>query len=324
MHQVTIVGFPQALASAITGMLDLFRLAGVTWARIHDQPPAPQFDVALATLDGGPCRCINGVELNAQAALRERQHSDLVVVPTIGGPIDKVLGENRPLLEWLQDQHRRQTDIASNCTGAFLLAEAGLLDHRQATTHWGFSRQFRQRYPQVDLRPERLITADGNLFCAGGGVAWTDLGLYLVERYCGSDLARELAKAFVVDRGHTSQWAYGTLPALRYHQDEAILAIQDWLETHYADPVDIEGLAHRINLSPRTFLRRFTAATGDRPLTYLQRLRLENAKRYLETPHLTVEQVTRIVGYEDLSSFSRLFKRHTGLSPSAYRTRFSR
>lgn len=324
MHQVTIVGYRQALASAITGVLDLFRLAGVTWARIHDQPPSPQFNVVLATEDAAPCRCINGVTLNAQARLADCMDSDLIVVPTIGGPIEKVLGENPALLDWLRAQYARQIDIASNCTGAFLLAEAGLLDHKQATTHWGFSRQFRQRYPRVDLRPERLITADGNLFCAGGGVAWTDLGLYLVERYCGSDLARELAKAFVVDRGHTSQWAYGTLPTHRYHQDEAILAIQDWLDGHYADPIDIDSLARRVNLSPRTFLRRFTAATSDRPLTYLQRLRLENAKRYLETPHLTVEQVTRIVGYEDLSSFSRLFKRHTGLSPSAYRTRFSR
>ena len=324
MHHVTIVGFDQALASAITGMYDLFRLAGVTWARIHGDRPDPRFQVQLATVDGQPCHCINGMTLPVQGRLPAIGATDLILVPTIGGPIPRVLAANTDLCQWLRDQYAAGVAIAGNCTGTFLLAEAGLLDGRQATTHWGWSDHFRARYPQVDLRPEKMMTADGKLFCAGGGMAWWDLGVYLVEYFYGADLARELAKAFVVDVGRTSQSAYSALSARRYHQDSLILELQDWLERHFPESLDLPALAARARLGERSFLRRFKAATGDTPRAYIQNLRLEAAKRALESPHLSVAQITRQVGYEDVSSFTRLFKRATGLSPSAYRSRFAR
>ena len=135
-------------------------------------------------------------------------NSDLVIIPTIGGPIDVVLAGNAELIDWLsafRSSGSSQVRVASNCTGAFMLAEAGLLDGRQATTHWGFSHQFRQRFPAVNLQPDKLVTVDGDIACAGGGMAWWDLGIYLVERYAGAQVARELAKAFVIDAGRTSQ-----------------------------------------------------------------------------------------------------------------------
>lgn len=203
-----------------------------------------------------------------------------------------------------------------------MLAEAGLLDGRQATTHWGFSSQFRQRYPAVDLRPEKLVTVDGPVACAGGGTAWWDLGVYLVEQFAGPQVARELAKAFVIDAGRTSQAPYSAVQTRRYHSDKVILKLQDWLEEVYPQPVSLTAMAAYAGLTERSLLRRFRQATGDSPTNYLQMLRVEEARRRLESSRASIETITRDVGYDDVSSFSRLFRKHTGLAPGAYRNRF--
>lgn len=326
MHTVSIIGFDGALASAITGIIDLFRLAGVTWARIHDEPPEPLFRTRLLTSNGEPCRCINGITLLADGSWSsaELPAADIVIVPTIGAPIVDVLAQNRELVDWLSHQKASPTLVASNCTGAFLLAEAGLLDGREATTHWGFSNQFRQRYPDVVCRPEKLITVDGDIACAGGGMAWWDLGVHLVERYAGPDVSRQLAKAFVIDAGRTSQAPYSVLQAKRYHSDPTVLNLQDWLDAHFARPIALTELAAQAGLSERSLLRRFKAATGDTPNTYLQLLRVEHARYQLETSRQSIDDIINSVGYEDVSSFSRLFRKHTGLAPGTYRLRFGR
>lgn len=331
MRTVSVIGFDGALASAITGVIDLFRLAGVTWARINDTPPEQQFTTQLLTEGGRPCRCINGITLMADGDWRDiptgNSQADLVIVPTIGAPIAQVLEANPGMIDWLggfQEAPTGQVRLASNCTGAFLLAEAGLLDGRQATTHWGFSNQFRKRFPGVDLQPDKLITVDGHIACAGGGMAWWDLGVYLVERYAGAKVARELAKAFVIDAGRTSQSPYGALQARRYHSDAAILKLQDWLDVNHTRPVTLQALAAFAGLTERSLIRRFKAATGDTPTGYLQILRIEAARQHLENSRVAVEVVTRLVGYEDVSSFSRLFRKHTGLAPGIYRARFGR
>lgn len=331
MRTVSVIGFDGALASAITGVIDLFRLAGVTWARINDTPPEQEFTTQLLTEGGRPCRCINGITLMADGDWRDtptdNPQADLVIVPTIGAPIAQVLEANPELVDWLSNFREApsgQVRVASNCTGAFLLAEAGLLEGRQATTHWGFSNQFRKRFPGVDLQPDKLITVDGHIACAGGGMAWWDLGVYLVERYAGAKVARELAKAFVIDAGRTSQAPYGALQARRYHSDAAVLKLQDWLDVNYTSPVTLQALAAFAGLTERSLIRRFKAATGDTPTGYLQILRIEAARQHLENSRVAVEVVTRLVGYEDVSSFSRLFRKHTGLAPGIYRARFGR
>ncbi|MFE8070923.1 helix-turn-helix domain-containing protein [Marinobacteraceae bacterium S3BR75-40.1] len=322
MHTVAILGFEGALATAVTGVMDLFRLAGVTWARIANEPIERHFDVRLLTRDGAPCHCINGVTLQSHGHWEALEEAHIVIVPTIGGPIDQVLADNRDLLPVLHRYAEHGADIASNCTGAFLLAEAGLLDGRTATTHWGFADAFRSRFPNVDLKAERLIAADPPVFCAGGGMAWLDLGVYLVERYCGSDTARELGKAFVIETGRTSQAAFHGLPRRSLHQDPVIHAVEAHMAAHFGDRINLDQLAETFHLSPRTFKRRFSHAVGETPLNYLRQVRIDAAKRLLENPGMTLDNVTVAVGYEDVSSFSRLFKRVTGLTPGEYRQRF--
>lgn len=332
MQTVSIIGFDGALASAITGVIDLFRLAGVTWARIHGEQPEPHFTTRLLTRNGDPCRCINGITLLSDGSWEEldTDDADLVIVPTIGAPIDQVLASNPDLVNWLGQFNNLNTSsagqvrVASNCTGAFLLAEAGLLDNREATTHWGFSNIFRQRYPQVTLNAEKLITVDGHIACAGGGMAWWDLGVHLIERHAGARIARELAKAFVIDAGRNSQAPYSALQTRRYHSDPVILKLQDWLEEHYGESVNLQSLAALSGLTTRSLMRRFKLATGDTPTGYLQAIRVEAARQHLENSRLSVEDITQLVGYEDVSSFSRLFRKQTGLAPGAYRSRFGR
>ncbi|MFP3977695.1 GlxA family transcriptional regulator [Marinobacter sp. KMM 10035] len=332
MQKVSIIGFDGALASAITGVIDLFRLAGVTWARIHGEQPERHFTTQLLTRNGDHCRCINGITLVSDGSWEnlDANSADLVIVPTIGAPIDQVLAANPDLVTWLTQfstpnkSITGQVQLASNCTGAFLLAEAGLLNNKEATTHWGFSDRFRQTYPQVKLNPEKLVTVDGHIACAGGGMAWWDLGVHLIERRAGAQVARELTKAFVIDAGRNSQAPYSALQTRRYHSDPVILDLQNWLEEHYGETINLQSLAAFSGLTTRSLMRRFKAATGETPKSYLQSIRIEAARSHLEKSRLPVEDVTRLVGYEDVSSFSRLFRKQTGLAPGAYRSRFGR
>lgn len=324
MRHVTILGFDYAFASAITGMSDLLSSVGVTWNYIQGTPSNKQFDVRIATLSGEDVRCANGLTIRAHHSINDIQQSDLVIIPTIAGNIQQTLSLNQPLLPWLVKMHERGADIVSNCTGAFLLAESGLLNHKKATTHWGFVKQFRQRYPLVDLQAEQMITSDGAIFCSGGGMAWFDMALYLIERYCGYEVAKASSKSYVIDMGRGSQAVYSSIPGKRYHQDTRILELQDWLDAHFAEAITIQDLADQAKLSERTLKRRFKAATSETPIQYIQHLRIEAAKKRLESSLESVERITHEVGYENFASFTRLFKRFTNMTPSAYRARFSR
>jgi transcriptional regulator GlxA family with amidase domain len=324
MFKVTILGFDQAYASAITGALDLFALAGVTWQRMQGQQPSPFFEVQIASIKKRPVRCINQLVINSHIAIEDVSKTDLLLIPTIGGELSQVIKNNQGLLPHIQHHYANQSDIASNCSGAFLLAEAGILDGKEATTHWGYADLFKTRYPKVNLRAEKMITSDQNVYCAGGGMAWFDLALLLIERYCGHDVATTTAKAHVIDISRGDQVAYASIRAKKYHQDPDILSIQEWLEANFHLSIAVSDLPNLVNLTPRTFNRRFSKATEQNPLEYLQALRIEAAKKRLETTHDSIERIVNQVGYDDLSSFTRLFKKHTGLSPSQYAKKFKR
>jgi len=324
MRHVTVLGFDYAFASAITGVIDLLSMAGVTWNRIHGSPIEKQFEVLIATVDGGAVRCTNGLEIRAHKTFDEVERTDLLLVPTIAGNIEKTLALNPAVMPWLRKHYEQGADIASNCTGAFFLAESGILNGKDATTHWGYLDLFQQRYPQVNLQASQLITTDGSVFCSGGGMAWLDMGLFLIERYCGHDVAIASAKSHVIDISRGSEPAYSSILSKKYHHDETILALQDWLDVNYHQKITLDLLAEKSAMTERTFKRRFKSATGESAISYLQSLRIEAAKKLLERSRLSVEQITHNIGYEDVSSFIRLFKKHTALSPSAYRARFSR
>jgi transcriptional regulator GlxA family with amidase domain len=318
MFNVTIMAFDFVLPGALMGIHDLLYFAG----RAQPDNQERLFNVRIASWDGQPVSTSNNLTLTPHCALQESCHSDLYLVPTIGGDIERTLTQNPQVIEVLKAIGDGNSIIGSNGTGAFFLAEAGLLDNRIATTHWTAETFFRERYPQVDLRSDQPFTHDGSILCDAGGVFWFDLGLYAIELFFDQATAANAAKLLMVDMERVGQFSFSPLTNTKYHGDKAVLAIQRWIEEHQRETVVIEVLGKQFGLSNRSLIRRFKRATGLTPLNYLQAARIESAQRLLVRSNKTIEQVTRWVGYEDVSSFIRLFKRNTGLKPSSYRARY--
>jgi transcriptional regulator GlxA family with amidase domain len=253
----------------------------------------------------------------------EVEEPDLIIIAGLWD-VESVLSSQQKAFAWLREQYAQGTHIASMCAGAFALAATGLLDGKEATTHWGSADVFRQLFPKVDLKPEKLLTDAGRLYCAGAFTACYDLSLYLVAKYVGYDVAVESAKTLTHDIGRISQTPYSSFNFQRNHTDESILEAQQKLEKNYSDNVDIDHLALSIDMSRRTFERRFKSATGDTCLLYLQKVRVEVAKQILEEKSSSFDEISYKVGYENSSFFRKIFSKHTGLRPTEYRHKFQR
>jgi transcriptional regulator GlxA family with amidase domain len=321
--EVTVVLLERALPSSSVAPIEIFSTAGVLWPMIHGQPPMPRFRVRTVSLDGRATKHFVPLQVQAEGAIDSIKHTDLIVLPTAELDLEDSTRANAPLVPWIRRWYMRGATIAAICTGVSVVAEAGLLDGEPATTHWGVVDQFRRRYPRVQWQPERFITESGRIFCGGGVYAAIDLSLYLVEKYCGHEVAVETAKSLLLETPRTWQSAYGTAPPRSAHDDEAIGRAQAWLFRNFKEEVRVEELAAKMGMSPRNFARRFTSATGQTPLAYLHRLRIDAARHLLEAGKKGVADVSEAVGYHDLAFFRRLFKRHTGSPPRAYRARFA-
>jgi transcriptional regulator GlxA family with amidase domain len=322
MIDVTVVLLEDGLPSTSMAPLEIFGCAGTLWGMLVGQPGEPRFRVRTATVDGRKTKNYVPVTLEPSQALTEIRRTDLVIVPTAGMDLEAARRRNAALVEWLARRGRGRTTIAGICTGVSLLAAAGLLDGRPATTHWAVVDECRRRYPRVRWHGEKFVTESGNIFCGGGVYASIDLSLYLVERYCGHEVAVQTAKALLLETPRIWQATYAAQPPRSAHDDEAVQRAQAWLFANFQEDVQMESLADRAGMSPRNFVRRFKSATGETPIAYLHRLRIDAARHYLESEHRSVQDICHAIGYEDLAFFRRLFRRHTGASPRAYRRRF--
>lgn len=322
MIDATILYCPDGSVASSIGPLEIFYAAGTRWNLCVSSVPEPRFAITTVSIDGKPVVGGAGVRLVPDKPLSAVKHTDLVLVPAGGTDVDAMIEKNAAVIPWLQKLHAQGTMIAGVCTGVAILAEAGLLDGRRATTHWAIAEHYRQRFPKVDWQPQLCVTEDRGVFCGGGVYASIDLALYIVEKLCGRDIAMGCAKSLVVQMPRTYQTSFAVLPIGRDHADGAIRRAEDWLHNHFPDDVDLDRLAEDLALTPRTFLRRFKAATGETPLAYLQRLRTDAAKPMLEDDRMTIQEVSLAVGYEDVAFFRDLFKRHAGLPPGAYRERY--
>lgn len=323
MKKVTILGMYATMATSVIGPMDVFYQAGVFWNYFNDEKLAPYFDVKLITSNGKPFRCLNGARMIPDGSIHDVGDTDLIMVSSIAD-IDKTLSVQGEVVDWLIDRHRRGAHIGAICSGVYVLAETGLLDGKTATTHWIFADKFQKRYPNIKLKPERLITDEGDLFCSGGFSAGIDLSLYLVEKYFGHEAAIKSSRSVVFDIGRTLQSPYTIFKFQKDHKDEQILQVQEWIENNYDHNFNYDELARDYNMSRRTLERRFKNATGDTPLTYQQRIRVEATKRMLENEALSFDEITGKVGYEDASSFRKVFLKQTGLLPTEYRRKFQR
>lgn len=202
------------------------------------------------------------------------------------------------------------------------LPKVGLLDGRKATTHWAIADQFRKRYPKVDWSPDLFITQADNIYCGSGVYAALDLCLHLVERFAGYEVARQCGRALLIEAPRTWQGGFSVPLLSQQHRDDKISLAQEYLHENLSAPFMVEDVAQRVGMSTRNFTRRFKQATGEPPVTYLHRLRINYAKRLLETDYRTIQDVCYEVGYEDVPFFRKIFKRYTGLAPKEYKLRF--
>ncbi|HTP67313.1 MAG TPA: helix-turn-helix domain-containing protein [Dongiaceae bacterium] len=322
VKDITVLLLDQMFSSTAAGPMEVFRHAGSLWNILTGSQGDPRFRVITASHDGRPINCDGGIQIRPNVALADVAKSDLIFVPTTGLSVDDVVERNAPIVPWLKRRSRRGVAVASVCSGVGLVAAAGLLDGKRATTHWGLAERFREKYPHVNWMPELMVTEDRGFYCGGGVNASLDLAIYLVERYCGHEIAMQTAKALLIETPRFWQSGFAIVPLKTDHTDDAISSAQEWMHKNFARTFPLEDPAKRVGMSVRNFVRRFKQATGDSPIVYLQKVRVAAAKRMLESRHRNIEEVSDAVGYQDLAFFRAIFQRHTGVSPSAYRQRF--
>jgi transcriptional regulator GlxA family with amidase domain len=322
MKRVSILALDSAVISSVMGTMDIFCQVGVTYNLVTGIAPEPRFDVEIVSLDGLPVVGFNQTRIHPHRSAEDVEETDLIV---IGSFMDfETLSTCRAGIPWLRHHFERGATLASICSGAFFLAETGLLDGKRAATHWGLADEFRRRYPRVRLDPELVVADEGRLLTSGACTSYIDLAVYLIERYCGSAVALQASKAMLHDFSRASQTPYCVYLPKRDHGDDQILSIQACMEKDFAQDFNLDLVARNNGMSRRTFERRFKSATGDTPLVYLQRIRVEAAKQLLESGRRTCDEVAYRVGYEDSGFFRRLFVKYTGLRPSDYQTKFRR
>jgi transcriptional regulator GlxA family with amidase domain len=322
--QVALVALPDAVISTLAGIFDVMN-AGVM---MNPAGPgaSPPFRIKIVGEQTGPLQLASGVPIEVQRGIEDVTACDIVIVPSVLlKPAGWDKGRYPRLVDWLQRMHEGGATLCSACSGVFLLAETGLFDGREATVHFGYARAFAALYPAVTIHPERVLVISGlheDLISSGASATWHDMVLYLIAHHAGATVAQEVARLFALQWHQDGLTPYIVFEGRSDHGDGEIQSAQTWLGSHFSVSNPVEAMIKRSKLAERTFKRRFTAATGLTPIVYVQRLRIEDAKRRLERTDTSVDEISWRVGYEDAAFFRRLFRRTTGLAPGAYRKRF--
>jgi transcriptional regulator GlxA family with amidase domain len=325
--QVLIVATRQTAGSALYGMLDVLSAAGNLWQELVRESDACRlFDVRIVATQRKPFTCGNGIPVQPHCCIDDDPTADIVILPELWlGPDDSCRGRYTELMEWIRRCYKRGSAIYSACSGAVMLAETGLLNGRCATSHWGYRELFQRDYPEVDFRPEpNLVFADrtGRIVTAGGTTSWHDLALHIIARHGSPGEALRIAKVYLLKWHGEGQLPFTPLVKRTPHADAVVKRCENWLADHYRESDVIARAVRLAKIPERTLKRRFSAATGCSLMDYVQNLRVEAAKRLLETSDEAVDEISASVGYEDASFFRRLFRRMTGLTPSEYRRMF--
>ena len=316
--RVSFIALERALASSITIPLEML-YAARSISQVNGGPNA-DLELRVAGIEPGVANMAGDLMISPSTTIASLDQCDLIFVPGLWGSPVKTLRKSKSLTDWLCERHSEGSVLCSLVTGSYFLAEAGLLDDRDATTHWYYFEDFEVRYPRVRLDRKRFITLDNNLYCTGSVNAARDVTLHLVEQIFGNSIASEIAKHFT----HEIKRSYESM-LLSYqqqdtHHDELIIKIQEWIQAHYHEHIQVEKLAGRFQVSVRSLNRRFKAAARMTPLQYLQKTRIEHAKQLLKQSNLTVAEVAYAVGYQDASHFGSLFRNYNGITPMEYRS----
>lgn len=282
------------------------------------------FDVQFVGLERDIVAQAGEYTIKTDRLITEVDKTDLIIIPALYGDLARAIEMNKEAIPWVQRMHSQGAEVASLCIGAFLLAATGLLDGKTCSTHWAYYDRFKQMYPQISIVDGAIITDEGNIYSSGGANAIWNLLVYLVEKYTSRDIAILIAKHFLIDIDKNNQKSFTIFSGQKDHRDAEVLSAQEYIEAHFFEKMTINDLAIKINVSHRSFERRFKTATNNTVFEYLQRVRVEAAKRLFETCRKNVGEVMLEVGYTDLQAFRDIFKKTTGLTPVQYKNKYVR
>ena len=323
---IAILALPEATASVVFGMYDLFMCAGRDWDMIESGRPGPGLLDPFIVSSQRSIAAVNGVRIDAHRTLAECERADIVCVSDVNVPPHQFDGAQfRDEVDWLRRCYEGGAILAASCSGTMLLAETGLLNGHDATTHWAYCDLLTRRYRRVKVHAQRALVISGDaqrLVMAGGGTSWLDLALYLIARVGNVEAAMQVARINLIDWHSIGQQPFASLARTRQVDDAIIGRCQEWIAQNYHEASPVAAMARLSGLAERSFKRRFEQSTGMSPLEYVHTLRLEEAKHMLETGDDSIENIAGQVGYEDAGFFSRLFKREVQLTPAQYRRRF--
>ena len=322
-HISIVVPAGDAILSSIIGPYKVFSTANQYMLQTGMSSVAP-FAIQFVGINA-ETKLYDGVfEVKPNATIASADKTDLIIIPALNGDFGKEVGRNAPFIPWILDHYAKGAEVASLCTGAFVLAATGLLDGRRCTTHWLGAEAFRQNFPKAILLTEKIVTDENGIYTSGGAYSFLNLMLYLVEKYAGREVAIYVSKVLEVDIDRSSQLAFVILEKQKAHQDDLVKEAQHFIEQNYTGKITVDQLSYRFAISRRNFERRFRKASGNSPVEYIQRVKIEAAKKTLESTRENVNEVMYAVGYNDSKAFRAIFKKYTGLSPIEYKNRYNR
>ncbi len=303
--------------------MDMLNYTQVFWNFLHpDKPSEPLFQAELVSMETEKIIDNHGFIFHCNYTLEDIGDVDMVIIPAMLGDMATLIHQHQGFVSWIIEKYEAGAYLASNCTGSYFIASTGLLDGKEATTSWFVARDFQKMFPAISLRDERIIVDTGQIITGGTTFSYTNLCIYLIERFFGSELGNYCAKMFLIEKGQHSQTRFMIFSGQRRHGDLRVLEIQDYIESNVTLKFRTSELAAQFLLSERNFIRRFEAATGNLPTEYIQRVKIEYAKKKMEESAASVKEICFETGYEDMDHFRKIFRRHTGTTPSQYRQMF--
>jgi len=317
MKHVTILVPKGAVLGSIEGPRQVL-------TEVNKMEKGPLFKIQLAGLAGEIPAAGGKYAVYTDVLIKDIDKTDLIIIPALDGDMEKLLEVNKDFIPWIVRQYKGGAEVASLCVGAFLLASTGLVNGRKCATHWMAATGFRKMFPDVNLVEDKIITDENGIYSSGGAFSYLNLILYLVEKYAGRDIAVFCSKAFQIDYDRRSQSPFIMFKGQKDHEDEPVKKAQEFIETNFQDRITVEQLASMFALGRRNLERRFKKATSNTVVEYMQRVKIEVAKKSLETSRDNVNEVMYNVGYTDPKAFRITFKRITGLSPVQYRNKYNR
>ena len=317
-HISIIVPKGDCILSTIVGSYKVFTAANDFLKKTGRQP---LFDVHLVGIDVETKLHGGLFSVHPDSMIKDIQQTDLIIIPAIHS---QSLHLNTEFIPWIKEQYKHGSEVASLCVGAFMLASTGLIKGKKCATHWAAADAFRQMFPDIQLMPEKIITDEFGIYSSGGAYSFLNLLLHIVEKYCGRDVTVFLSKLLEIEIERKSQSPFAIFNGQKEHEDEPIKKAQEYIESNVSEKISVDQLAGIFLISRRNFERRFKKATSNTPVEYLQRAKIEAAKKSLEAGRENINEVMYAVGYSDSKAFRTTFKKITGLSPLEYRKKYSR